>query len=89
MNKLQNYVVWLDGFLTACDGQMNISKTNVIKNKLNDLFEHEAEKLSDKTNEKKSLEEFGKELGFPVYEGFPPKNHGLGYTDEKGVTYRC
>lgn len=48
MNKLQNFVVWLDGYIEAVgeDG-FNISKTNVIRNKLNNLFEHEAEKLDD------------------------------------------
>jgi hypothetical protein len=48
MDKLQQFVIWLDGYIDAVgeDG-FNISKTNVIKNKLNGLFEHEAEKLDE------------------------------------------
>ncbi len=48
MDKLQQFVIWLDGYIDAVgeDG-FNISKTNVIKNKLNGLFEHEAEKFDE------------------------------------------
>lgn len=44
MDKLQNFVIWLDGYIEAVgeDG-FNVSKTNVVRNKLNDLFEHVAE----------------------------------------------
>ena len=48
MDKLQNFVVWLDGYLEATEGKINISKTNVIKNKLDALFVHEAETLKNK-----------------------------------------
>lgn len=44
MDKLQNFVVWLDGYLEACEDEINISKTNLIKNKLYNLFEHEEPK---------------------------------------------
>ena len=86
MNKLQNFVVWLDGFLEATGDEINISKTNLIKNKLNRLFEHEAEKLDEP--KKQTLEELGKEHGFDVKPGFPDSNSGLG-RDEDGVLYRC
>jgi hypothetical protein len=86
MNKLQNFVVWLDGYLEATGDEINISKTNLIKNKLYRLFEHEAETLSE--TPKKSLQELGKEHGFKVKPGFPDSNSGLG-RDEDGVLYRC
>ncbi len=86
MNKLQNFVVWLDGFLEATGDEINISKTNLIKNKLYRLFEHEAEKLDEP--KKQTLEELGKEHGFDVKLGFPDSNSGLG-RDEDGVLYRC
>jgi hypothetical protein len=44
MDKTQNFVIWLDGYLDACGNEINISKTNLIKNKLYSLFEHEEEK---------------------------------------------
>ena len=43
MNKLQKFAIWLDGFLQASDSSLNEEKTSIIKNKLNELFEHEAE----------------------------------------------
>ena len=82
MDKLQNFVIWLDGYLDAVgEDQFNISKTNVIKNKLNDLFDHVAEPVEDP---KVSLEELGEQHGFPVYQGFPNNESPL----EEG-TYRC
>lgn len=80
MDKLQAFVVWLDGYLDATENNINISKTNLIKNKLNGLFEHEAEKLTPKPN--KTLQELGEEHGFPVF----PNQLGR---DEDGVLYRC
>lgn len=70
MNKIQNFVIWLDGYIDAIgtDG-FNISKTNVVRNKLNGLFEHVAEPVV----ESKTLEELGQEHGFLVKPGFP--NH--------------
>jgi hypothetical protein len=86
MDKLQNFVVWLDGFLEATGDEINISKTNLIKNKLYRLFEHEAEKLDEP--KKQTLEELGQTHGFQVKPGFPNTNSGLG-RDENGVLYRC
>lgn len=71
MDKLQRFVIWLDAYIDAIDNDFNVSKTNVIKNKLNDLFEHEADKLEEP---KKTLEELGKEHGFNVNQGFPKNN---------------
>lgn len=86
MDKLQNFVIWLDGYLDAVGNDVNISKTNVIRNKLNNLFEHVAEPVIDVVAEGKTLEAFGKEHGFKVYHGFP---NSLGESDEDGVKYRC
>lgn len=85
MNKLQTFVIWLDGYLDAVgEDQFNISKTNVIRNKLNVLFEHVAEPIEEP---KLTLEELGDQHGFPVHNGFPngewPKN------DSDNETYRC
>lgn len=87
MNKLQLFVIWLDGYIDAVgeDG-FNISKTNMVKNKLNDLFEHEADKNDEEP--KKTLEDLGGEHGFQVNPGFPGSHHGFG-RDENGVVYRC
>lgn len=73
MNKLQNFVIWLDGYIEAVgeDG-FNISKTNVVKNKLNDLFEHVVEPVEETG---KTLEELGEQHGFPTYDELQdPKN---------------
>jgi hypothetical protein len=86
MNKMQNFVVWLDGYLEATGDNINISKTNLIKNKLNGLFEHEAEMLSE-APKKESLEDLGLKHGFDVKHGFPNQSN-LG-RDEDGVNYRC
>ena len=87
MNKLQNFVVWLDGFIDAVgeDG-FNISKTNVVRNKLNVLFEHEADKLNEEPN--KTLEQLGEEHGFQVNPSFPGDTFPFG-KDENGENYRC
>lgn len=47
MNKAQTFVVWLDGFLNASGPTLDKSKTLIIRNKLNDLFEHEADKIKE------------------------------------------
>jgi hypothetical protein len=90
MNKMQNFVVWLDGYLEATGDNINISKTNLIKNKLNGLFEHEAETLSE-TSKKESLQEMGVKHGFDVKNGFPEFLGGNQFPgrDEDGVNYRC
>ncbi len=86
MNKLQNFVVWLDGYLEATEGNINISKTNLIKNKLYNLFEHEAENIDEP--KKQTLQELGNKHGFKVNAGFPNSNNDLG-RNENGVLYRC
>ena len=43
MNKTQRYVIWLKGFLDACDGAPSEKQVQIIKGVLNSLFEHEAE----------------------------------------------
>jgi hypothetical protein len=83
MDKLQNFVIWLDGFLEATGDNINISKTNLIKNKLNGLFEHEAEKV----NEKPSLQELGKKHDFKLYDGIP--EYGKPHTDGDTTLFRC
>jgi hypothetical protein len=50
------------------EGDLNISKTNMIQNKLYRLFDHVAEPAEPKG---KTLEELGEEHGFPVHQGFP------------------
>ena len=86
MNKVQTFVIWLDGYLDAVgEENFNISKTNVIKNKLNNLFEHEADKFDDT---KKTLEELGEEHGFQVNQGFLGSISGFG-RDKDGTLYRC
>jgi hypothetical protein len=84
MNKMQNFVVWLDGYLEATGDNINISKTNLIKNKLNGLFEHEAEKLSEEPK-KETLEELGLKHGFVVGNG----PNSLFGSDGEGNLYRC
>ncbi len=84
LDKLQLFVIWLDGFLDASDEELNISRTNAVRNRLNDLFEHEAEPIPEKA----SLQDLGQQHGFPVYDGFPNSIGNLG-RDENGVKYRC
>lgn len=51
MNKTKNFVIWLDGFLEACQERPTKNQTKIIKDKLNSIFEHEADKFSkEKTN---------------------------------------
>ena len=85
MNKAQNFVIWLDGFLDAVGDEINISKTNIIRNKLNNVFEHVAEPVEDKG---KTLEQLGVEHGFPVHQGFP-NSIQIGGVDSDGNIMRC
>lgn len=48
MEKLKNFVIWLDGFLED-KNSLNEQQTKKISDKLNMLFEHEAD--SQQTNE--------------------------------------
>jgi hypothetical protein len=68
MNKMQGFVMWLDGFLDASEGSINVAQTKTIGKKLNDLFEHEAEPPK---NPNPTLEELGEQHGFDVTPGFP------------------
>ena len=78
MTKTQNYVIWLQGFLEACDQEPTEKQVAIIKGKLNDVFEHVAEEP------KATIEEFGKTHGFPVY------HDGItNHEPDDGVTYRC
>lgn len=89
MNKLQNFVIGLDGYLDAVGDEINISKTNLIKNKLNNLFEHVVEPVVEPVApEGQTLEELGEEHGFQVHQGFP-NSLGIVGTGDDGVTYRC
>jgi hypothetical protein len=69
MDKLQTFVVWLDGYLEAVgeDG-FNISKTNVIKNKLNNLFEHVADKVEEPLKETPKPDVSSGQYGPTVYD---------------------
>lgn len=84
MDKLQNFVIWLDGFLDATGDNINISKTNLIKNKLNNLFEHVAEPVEHKS----TPQDLGKQHGFQEIVGLPNYEHPD--TDANGEKlYRC
>ena len=87
MDKIQTFVIWLDGFLDASGDQLNIHQTNMIKNKLNRIFEHVAEEPSvNEGSQKVTLEELGAANGFPVYTGFPGKEPQSG---KDGELMRC
>lgn len=43
LDKTQRYVIWLKGFLDACDDAPSHAQTEIIKGVLNNLFEHVAE----------------------------------------------
>lgn len=86
MEKFKLFVIWLDGYMQACGSSLNEEQTTIIKNKVDVLFEHEANTLTKEPN--KTLEELGQEHGFTVHQGFPNQSNGLG-RDENGVLYRC
>lgn len=87
MNKLQGFVMWLDGFLAATGDSLSAAQTNTIKRKLNDLFEHEAEPPK---KQNQTLEELGEQHGFEVTPGFPGENLGFPGKDPiTGELYRC
>ena len=86
MNKMQNFVVWLDGYLEATGDEINIGKTLLIKSKLNGLFEHDAEKISEESK-KESLKDLGVKHGFKVNDGIP--GSFFPGRDEDGNLYRC
>lgn len=76
----KNFVIWLSGYLEACGEKLSELQTEVIKNKLNDLFHHEAETIN-----KPTLEELGQQHGFNVNQGWPHNNDS---PSEEGVM-RC
>jgi hypothetical protein len=82
MDKLKLFVIWLDGYIEACGTELNIHQTNVVRNKLNDLFQHEAEPVE----EKPILEELGEKHDFHLKPILPNGLHGR---DEDGIVYRC
>ena len=43
MDKMKLFVIWLDGYMAACGPVMTEDQTSVVKDKLNNLFEHVAE----------------------------------------------
>ena len=79
MNKLQTFVIWLDGFLDAAGPHLTTEQTTTVKNKLNNIFEHVAEEPK-KPNP--TLEELGSIHGFPVSLGLPGET-------EDGPIMRC
>ena len=83
-NKLQAFVIWLDGYLDAVgEDQFNVSKTNVIRNKLNGLFEHEADKLGEEPI-KEVLS-----LSNHLFDDNLPSNYNLPQDPNGPVTFRC
>lgn len=85
MDKLQTFVVWLDGYLEDAEEGLSSKKTKVVKDKLNKLFEHEAESIS--LINKPTLQDLGEKHDFPVYEGLPQNNYTPDTTDT--TVYRC
>ena len=55
MNKLQLFVMWLDGYMED-KTSLNEEQTKKLANKLNNLFEHEADNVSAPTPETHTLD---------------------------------
>lgn len=78
MEKLKNFVIWLDGFLDD-KKSLNESQTKKVSDKLNSLFEHEAD--NQKTDEPSKPIDFKPNIS---------QDFGLGRVDPiTGVKYRC
>lgn len=78
MEKLKNFVIWLDGFLDD-KKSLNEYQTKKVSDKLNSLFEHEAD--NQKTGEPSKPIDFKPNLG---------QDFGPGYVDPiTGEKYRC
>jgi hypothetical protein len=78
MDKIQTFVIWLDGFLDASGDQLNIHQTNMIKNKLNRIFEHVAEEPSiNEGSQNPTLAELGAANGWPGKEPHSGKDGEL------------
>jgi hypothetical protein len=78
MDKLKLFVIWLDGYMQACGPVLNEEQTKAVKDKLNGLFEHEADKLEEP---KLNLEDLGEQNGWP--------HHNLRPSNDDGIVYRC
>jgi hypothetical protein len=74
----------VDGYIEAVgeDG-FNISKTNVVRNKLNDLFEHVADKLGEEPI-KEVLS-----LSNHLFDDNLPSNYNLPQDPDGPVIFRC
>jgi len=85
MNKLQLFVMWLDGYI---DGKtsLNEEQTKKLSDKLNNLFEHEADAS-------KPRYEFLHEIKIQPHNSPFEENPSLGppgnMTGPDGVKYRC
>ena len=76
ITKTQNFVIWLDGFLEACGGTPTTDQTTKIKSKLNDIFDHVADKPVIPLGESHGL--------------YPHNGAGKPSTNSAGQTlYRC
>jgi len=82
MTKTQQFVIWLDGFLEASsNNDLKSADVKKIKTKLDNIFEHVAEKPAHK----KTLEDLSKEHNFPVHSGLPHNS----WPPSNGDIYRC
>ena len=80
---MQTFVIWLDGYLSAIGEAPTVEQTQFIKDKLDGLFEHVAEKPY-----KPTLPELGEQYDFPVHNGWP-HNRPVWGSGEDDVVYRC
>ncbi len=79
MEDPKNFVIWLSGYLDACEGNLTEKQTQVVKERLNGIFEHEAEEA----DENPTTPAFGEEPWFPSHMGGP------GGIEGEDVKYRC
>lgn len=87
MNKMQEYVVWLQGFMDAIDKKPTQNQVKQIKEKLNSIFEHVAEPpKTEKEKKKEHLQDLGKKHNFPVYPTRPENNF---FPNEDDEVLRC
>lgn len=63
----QNFVIWLQGFLEACGNELDEKQTQKVREKLDSIFSHEAEKVEDKLD--LHYPEFGHNHTLPGEEG--------------------
>jgi hypothetical protein len=60
MKDTTQFVIWLDGFISACGDSLNEEQTSKIKEKLNKIFVHEAG--NDTTDENLHFGKFTSEI---------------------------